>query len=213
MGPARHAASRTGRMGPSSVVKYLLFATNFIIFVLNMMFLAASVYVLLDKPGFLLIFKKAQENIDSADGKLGASSVTKVAYAIIGISSFNIIISFIGCFGAVRENKCLLSTYFGITLGIFIVIVIGGIIESTGVLTGKGTALWQSELKKYKEHPNTTEEESYKNFWNELQSEMRCCGVDSASNWRDLIEEDFGLEDEDFSNKTNVPSGCCHWQK
>ena len=67
-----------------------------------MMFLAASVYVLLDKPGFLLIFQKAQENIDSADGKLGASSVTKVAYAIIGISSFNIIISFIGCFGAVR---------------------------------------------------------------------------------------------------------------
>ena len=32
-----------------------------------------------------------------------------------------------------QENKCLLSTYFGITLGIFIVIVIGGIIESTGM--------------------------------------------------------------------------------
>ena len=45
--------------------------------------------------------------------------------------------------------------------------------------------------------------------------QMKCCGVDSASNWRDLIQEDFGLEDEDgnFSNKTNVPSGCCHWQK
>ena len=73
--------------------------------VLNMIFLSASVYILLDEPGFLLIFKKAQENIDSADGKLGASTVTKAAYALIGISSFNIIISFIGCFGAVRVRS------------------------------------------------------------------------------------------------------------
>ena len=32
-----------------------------------------------------------------------------------------------------QESKCMLSTYFGVTLGIFIVIVIGGIIESTGM--------------------------------------------------------------------------------
>ena len=43
--------------------------------------------------------------------------------------------------------------------------------------------------------------------------------MDGASNWRDLIKEDFGVDDGDFGEddviliKANVPAGCCHWQK
>ena len=95
--------------------------------------LGCGIWVLVDKPTFLNLFEKAEEAVPDLDGKLDISLYTSAAYIIIVIAVLVAIVSFFGCFGALKESKCMLGTYFVLILALFIVMIVGAVLGYTGV--------------------------------------------------------------------------------
>merc|ERR1711970_1401863 len=59
---------------------------------------------------------------------------TSAAYILLVVSFLIVLISFFGCCGAIKENKCMLGTYFTLILAMFIVMVIGAVLGYSGDL-------------------------------------------------------------------------------
>jgi len=190
----------------SNVVKYLLFITNFLIFVLGLAVVGVGIWVLVDKPSFLDLFEQAEEHA-GLSGEFDISLYTSAAYIIIVVAVLVAIISFFGCFGALKESKCMLGTYFVLILAMFIVMVVGAVLGYTGDIEN---SLKDPLLKAMDEYKDTaTEADSvdyaYKNAWNEVQSELQCCGVNNVTDWKTH-------KGGDFEQNFNKPAGCCHYK-
>lgn len=189
----------------SNIVKYALFITNFLIFVLACAVLGCGIWVLVDKPAFLDLFSKAEDLLPDLEGDLDISLYTSAAYIIIVVAALVAIISFFGCFGAIKESKCMLGTYFVLILAMFIVMVVGAVLGYTGDFETTLKDPLKKALTAYKDKPQGDKETAYKNIWNEVQYELKCCGVDNAADWH--------TGGHQFNSGVMVPAGCCHYQK
>merc|ERR1712059_110527 len=104
-----------------------------------------------------------------------------------------------------KESKCMLGTYFTLILAMFIVMVVGAVLGYSGNLEEIIKNPLEDALKKYQDNPTQDGMIAYKKIWNEVQVELRCCGVDNASDW---LTDEHG-----FENGFNKPEGCCKWMK
>eukprot|EP00092_Neocalanus_flemingeri_P011954 GFUD01012887.1.p1 GENE.GFUD01012887.1~~GFUD01012887.1.p1 ORF type:complete len:273 (-),score=76.54 GFUD01012887.1:201-1019(-) len=191
----------------SSLVKYLLFTTNFLIFILGITVFGLGIWVVVDKPSFLTLFETAQ----NVGGDIGTSFdveiYTSAAYILMVVSCLVVIISFFGCCGAIKENKCMLGTYFTLILAMFIVMVVGAVLGYSGDLEKTIKTPLSKALLKYQDDPTESGDPAlwaYKQAWNEVQTELKCCGVDNVKDWEN--------QDGDFKFPTgmNKPDGCCN---
>ena len=123
------------------------------------------------------------------------------AYILIVISALVVFIAFFGCCGAIKENKCMLGTYFTIILALFIVMVVGAVLGYSGNLESAIKDPLEKALQKYNDNPSEDAGQAYKAVWNEVQTELRCCGVNNVNDWN---HDTFG-----FTGKFNKPLGCC----
>ena len=91
--------------------------------------LATGIWILVDKPSFFDILDQASGVCagDSDCDAFGSDLYELGAYTMIGFSAFMVFISFFGCCGAIKENKCMLGTYFAIIVGLFILMLVGAI--------------------------------------------------------------------------------------
>jgi len=190
----------------SNLVKYTLFGTNLLIFLLGVAVLGCSIWVLVDSPSFFDILDQAQDvcgqNCDGMDSTI--SLYASAAYILIVISALVLIIAFFGCCGAMKENKCMLGTYFTIILALFIVMVVGAVLGYSGNLETAIKDPMENALKKYRDNPvDNPAEDAYKSIWNKVQEELKCCGVNNVYDWRQN-GTDFG-----FRNGATKPLGCC----
>merc|ERR1739838_463641 len=48
--------------------------------------------------------------------------------------------------------------------------------------------------------------QNYKSVWNEVQAELKCCGIDSFKDWQNTTDANFN-----FPININKPEGCCVW--
>lgn len=180
-----------------NLVKYILFVVNLAIFVLGCTVFGVGVWVFLDKPSFLVLFHE----VDSGFIELYATD----AYIIIVVSLLLIIVAFFGCCGSIKENRCMLGTYFVFILAAFILVAVAVVFNySRDLKTSLKTPL-EDALKKYDDQ--STEDTpmfAYKEAWNEVQKEMKCCGVNNVTDWIDV---------KSFPKGMNKPAGCCMWEK
>jgi len=188
----------------SNLVKYTLFGTNLLIFVLGVAVLGCGIWVLVDSPSFLDILNKAQDvcgdNCDGMDSTIDLYA--SASYILIVISALVLIIAFFGCCGAIKENKCMLGTYFTIILALFIVMVVGAVLGYSGNLETAIKNPLEKALQKYDDNPpNNSPAEAYKAVWNEVQKELKCCGVNNVYDWKN---GSFS-----FPSEMNKPVGCC----
>eukprot|EP00092_Neocalanus_flemingeri_P015365 GFUD01016624.1.p1 GENE.GFUD01016624.1~~GFUD01016624.1.p1 ORF type:complete len:283 (+),score=60.62 GFUD01016624.1:61-909(+) len=187
-----------------SLVKYLLFVTNFVTFVLGCVTFGLGVWVFLDKPSVLCLFQMIQAQ-SVIGGDLDIDFYTFAAYIIMVVSLLISIVSFFGCSGSIKENRCMLGTYFALLLGIFTVAVVGSVLVATGHLTNSIKLSLLDALDKYEDKPSEdTPMFAYKEAWNLVQKEMKCCGIDSVGDW---------IHVKDFPEGLNKPKGCCMWEK
>jgi len=187
----------------SNLVKYTLFGTNLLIFVLGVAVLGCGIWVVVDQPSFLDILGKAQDvcgdNCDGMDSTIDLYA--SASYILIVISALVLIVAFFGCCGAIKENKCMLGTYFTIILALFIVMVVGAVLGYSGNLETAIKNPLEKALQKYDDNPENNSAEAYKAVWNEVQKELKCCGVNNVYDWRN---GSFG-----FTGGMNKPVGCC----
>ncbi|XP_054723710.1 tetraspanin-18-like [Uloborus diversus] len=100
--------------GFAKVIKYALFLANVIILVGGVSVFAVGVWTLADRS-FM-------------ERLLGNDLYVTSAAILIATGVVVTVISFLGCFGAIKEVKCMLLTFFIILFMIFIVVLIGGIL-------------------------------------------------------------------------------------
>jgi len=197
------------------ISKYFLFLTNFLVFALGIAVMGCGIWVLVDQPSFMDILDKAADlcsddnQADCDDVVSNISLYSSAAYIIIVIAVLAVLISFFGCCGAMKENKCMLGTYFTIILALFIVMLVGAILAYSGDFEEKIKTPMKNALKKYNDQPDADDEsaKTYKDAWNKVQSDLKCCGIDSFTDWQDN-ETNFN-----FPNNYNKPEGCCESQR
>jgi len=185
----------------SNCCKWLLFASNFLIFVLSCAGLGLGIWVLVDKSSFL-------DLLDQTDATVNIYESTAVLILIVAIGS--IIITFFGCCGAHRESRCMLGTYFVLLLVLLILGLAGSI---TGMAQGVNrlSEPYLDTLSRYQRGRSGTIETT----WDTIQRDMRCCGVNSPQDWTEYnsgfqINDDYELESSNLIQMSiKVPESCC----
>ncbi|XP_046498716.1 tetraspanin-4 isoform X2 [Equus quagga] len=117
------------------------------------------------------------------------------ANLLIVTGTFVMAIGFMGCIGAIKENKCLLLTFFVMLLLVFL-------LEATIAIlffayTDKIDRYAQQDLKKGLHLYDTPGNVGLTNAWSIIQTDFRCCGVSNYTDWFEVY------------NATRVPDSCC----
>lgn len=149
----------------SQVVKYGMFISNLIIFLGGAIVFVISLITLVDR-NFL-------------SELLGTNLFSGSVYVLLICSALVCLLAFFGCFGAVKEIKCMLLTYFILLFLIFVSMLIGGILgyvfSEKVELTMKQEMF--SSIKLYGVRRQVT------NAWDVTQTRLKCCGVNSFRDW------------------------------
>ncbi|KAM7006026.1 tetraspanin-2a [Tautogolabrus adspersus] len=94
--------------GGMKCVKYLLFVFNFIFWLSGLLVLAVGLWLRFDP-----------ETVELLTGDGAPDTFFIAVYILLGAGGLMMIVGFFGCFGAVRESQCLLSSFFACLLIIF----------------------------------------------------------------------------------------------
>jgi len=186
-------------------VKYSLFLTNFLVFVLGLVTLGFGIWVLVDKPSFLDLFDSAQQVIDdSGENDFNISLYTGAPIILIVVAVVTSLIAFFGCCGAVKENKCMLITYFIILLAVFITCIVGAVYVNQGKFEEEIKNPLKKAIVNYKDTSDDgSKDAAFKAIFNTVQGELRCCGVEGVSDWSTAINANWDI------SGANKPAGCC----
>jgi len=184
----------------ANLVKYLLFTTNFLIFVLGLAVFGCGIWVLVDQPSFMNLFDEASQQIPELADNFDITLYTSAAWILLVVSALVVIIAFFGCCGAIKKSKCMLGTYFTLILAMFIVMVVGAVLGYSGNLEETIKTPLMKALAKYDPENNSQGMEAYKKAWNEVQTELKCCGIDNYKDWAVVTN---------WAGAINKPEGCC----
>ncbi|KAJ8345167.1 hypothetical protein SKAU_G00293600 [Synaphobranchus kaupii] len=181
-------------MGCFKFLKIIMFFFNGIIFVAGVAILGVGVWVKVDS-GSLLGFLSRIKNTPSE-----LSQVLNVGYLLIAVGAVLLVIGFLGCFGAVRESKCMLMLFFILVLVIFIAQVAGAIVILifqplvAGLINAIGNEVVKSIQIGYGRDPDLT------GVLNTTMEGLMCCGF---YNYSDFTNSPFTNETEKY------PVPCC----
>lgn len=151
-------------------LKYMLFAFNFLFWILGLAVLGVGIYS-----------RIKAENYDSL---LGEGGVASAANILIAAGVFVALIGFVGCCGALKENKVLLIIYFILVLLIFILEI------AAGVLAYTKKDLMEKHLKEnlikvvstnYGNSDTAAKGLTKALDW--FQEKVKCCGSLGVSDW------------------------------
>ncbi|XP_033913549.1 tetraspanin-4a isoform X3 [Acipenser ruthenus] len=105
------------------------------------------------------------------------------------------VIGFLGCIGAIKENKCLLLSFFILLL---IVLLLETISMSLFFAYKEEIDRYaQADLKEGLWLYDTEGNIGLTNAWSIIQTDFRCCGVSNYTDWFEVY------------NTTQVPDSCC----
>ncbi|KAM6981389.1 tetraspanin-18B-like [Aplochiton taeniatus] len=169
-----------------SCIKYLMFIFNFFIFLGGSFLLGVAVWVLVDPMGF--------REIVAANPLLFTG-----VYVILVMGAMLFLLGFLGCCGAIRENKFLLLFFFMLILIIFLAELAAAVL--TFIFREHLTReYFARELKSYYQGHNNTD--VFTLTWNAIMTTFDCCGVNSPEDFEESL---FRL----ISPGKMVPEACC----
>jgi len=178
-------------------VQFILFLTNFLVFVLGVVVLGFGAYVLITGNDLVSLI-----DVTDADSiKIYGSA----AILLIVIACAVVLVTFFGCCGAWKVNRCMLGTYFVMILALFICILVGAVIAYTQDLEFVKGALEETQ-KKYGHEG--TDETIITDAWDSFQEDFDCCGVSNRTDWADSGAI-FKDKDGNIQNTYKVPLSCC----
>ncbi|XP_072181105.1 CD63 antigen-like isoform X2 [Diadema setosum] len=166
--------------GGAKCIKYLMFFFNFIFFVLGIGIIV----------GGSLTLTVYQEYVDFT-GDTG----TAIPIALICIGVFIFLTGFFGCCGAIKENYCMLGAYAAIMVILLILELAAGI--AGYVLRDDIDNLVDKNMKELM--PKYNESESTQKLFDDMQTNLKCCGVNNYTNWLGWNQ----------SQPNTVPESCC----
>ncbi|XP_067655595.1 CD9 antigen-like isoform X1 [Haliotis asinina] len=160
-------------------IKYLMFAFNFLFWLLGMAILAIGIWVRVD-PNFSQFM----------DQTVSSNPTYVAAYLFIAIGCIVVVIGFFGCCGAIRESQCLLGLFFISLFIIFCVLLGAGIycvVQKDSIKAVVGDFL-QDSVNNYKNRQEA------KDAMDKIQKDLECCGSKTGN--------------EDYPIDVGVPDSC-----
>ncbi|XP_037960754.1 CD63 antigen [Teleopsis dalmanni] len=152
--------------GSANCIKYVLFAFNLVFLITGIILIAVGASV-------ASVFTEYEDFL--------VSKFFSIPTFLIVIGVFIIIISFFGCWGALKENYCLILS-FSVLLGIiFILELAAGI--SGYVLRSDAETLIKDSLVESLQNYNSTKPTGETILWDYVQEQFTCCGVESYKDW------------------------------
>ncbi|XP_022530364.2 tetraspanin-1 isoform X1 [Astyanax mexicanus] len=124
-----------------------------------------------------------------------------VGFLLIAVGIILAFMGFLGCCGALCDNKCMLMTFFITVLIVFLAEVAGAVLillfqpMAEKLLTGIRGKVAKSIQSSYGEN------EVFTTAWNETMNLMQCCGY---NNYTDFTNSPF------MKQTTQYPNNCCH---
>ncbi|XP_037544762.1 tetraspanin 35 [Nematolebias whitei] len=182
-------------MGCFAFLKVIMFAFNGIIFLAGAAVLGVGIWVKVDSGSVLNFLGK----IDGVPSQL--SQVLNVGYLLIAIGALLVIIGFLGCCGAIRENKCMLLLFFIIVLLVFIAEVAGAVVilvfkpVADKLFMDVGKAAVGNIKTDYGKNPDIT------GLWSNTMDTLQCCGFYNFT--------DFENSPYYTSHNSSYPPQCC----
>lgn len=153
-------------MAVNKCLKYLLFFFNLLFWISGCIILGVSIYLKVSKD----------KNVITNESLPGIDLMIAIGVIIMALG-------FLGCCGAIRENRCMLLLFFISLLLIFILLVAAGVL---GVVGAKNVKDW------FKERMNTflplsKQPQDVIDDLNKLQETLKCCGlVQGPGDWQTI---------------------------
>ncbi|XP_027693909.1 tetraspanin-1 isoform X2 [Vombatus ursinus] len=169
-------------------LKVTMIIFNLLIFVCGGVLLGVGIWVSVDSPSFLKIF-----------GPVSASAMqfVNVGYFLIAAGCVLLVLGFLGCYGAHKENKCVLLMFFSILLVIFIAEIAAAVVALVYTSLAENmlyTLVVPVIEKEYGQQPDITQ------VWNSTMEGLHCCGF---NNYTDFTYSPY------VKKYGNFPSFCC----
>ncbi|XP_008563360.1 PREDICTED: leukocyte antigen CD37 isoform X1 [Galeopterus variegatus] len=157
-----------------SLIKYFLFVFNLFFFVLGSLIFCFGIWILIDKTSFVSFVGLSFLPLQIWSKVLAVSGILTMGLALLG------------CVGALKELRCLLSLYFGMLLLLFATQITLGILISTQRVRVERSVqdIVKKTIQNYHANPeDTVAEES----WDYVQFQLRCCGWHSPQDWFQVL--------------------------
>ncbi|XP_064602794.1 CD151 antigen-like [Liolophura sinensis] len=149
---------------------------------------------------------------------IGTYLYSAASYLLITGGGIILIVSFVGGFGACTKMRCMLITYFGLLVLIFLCLVLAAIlavvfrgeIENTMKMTMRDTL-----INKYGVNVHGNDENfAVTKAWDETQWRFECCAVDDSMDWDYRVYRTSNWFQETQlqqspENQKFVPETCC----
>ncbi|XP_030077162.1 leukocyte surface antigen CD53 [Microcaecilia unicolor] len=153
------------------ILKYMLFFFNLLFWICGCTILAFGIYFLVNNH-----FTELFPSIPS----LSFSNVLIVTGSII------MVVSFLGCMGAIKENKCLLMSFFSLLLFILLTEVTLAVLLF--IYEAKLDAIIEEQLhSSLEEHIRKNATDS--SIWDQIQKTLKCCGVKNGTDWKQSLPQ------------------------
>ncbi|XP_027950009.1 tetraspanin-4 isoform X3 [Eumetopias jubatus] len=162
-------------------VKFLMFAFNLLFWLGGCGILGVGIWLAATQGNFA--------TLSSSFPSLSAANL------LIVTGTFVMAIGFVGCIGAIKENKCLLLTFF---VALLLVLLLEATVTTLFfACTDQIDRYAQRDLKKGLHLYGTPGNVGLTNAWSIIQTDFRCCGVSNYTDWFEVY------------NATRVPDSCC----
>ncbi|XP_013380729.1 CD9 antigen [Lingula anatina] len=156
-----------GLGGCYGCIKYLVFAFNFIFWLVGCALVAVGIWALVDKS---FADKFGNESV--------ATYIQAAAIFLLIVGGIIMFVGFCGCCGAIRESQCMLGTFF-VFLFIFFVALVGAgiyfIVARESFKDGFATTI-KAAIDNY-------DDPSSKSYLTTTQNTFECCGAYGATDY------------------------------
>ena len=168
--------------------KHVLIVLNVLFFILGIGVLGLGTWISVDKTSLFDLVSNSTiyQNSSKSENENVTSEVnyyfTIASLGIIGTGAFIILLSLVGCCGAIKESKCLLITYA-------VVVILVTLVQSVGIIL---SAVYQPTLKTHisialkptLQYYGYDQDRTITEIWDIKMKNLHCCGVDG---YKDFI--------------------------
>ncbi|BFZ08592.1 hypothetical protein BsWGS_11631 [Bradybaena similaris] len=183
-------------------LKYSMFLFNAVILIAGCGLLGFGVYA-----------RTSENRMTQLSSILGTYYYSALSLALIISGAVIIVVSFLGCCGAIKEVRCMLGTFFILVLVMLLSFLIGALVVYV-YKDNIGDAILNELSVKLNTSYGVDGQKDVTDAFNVMQKFFECCGViggiNSTKSWAYYREYSVWFRNQtDASIKEYVPDSCC----